>query len=219
MITPRLQSVINHITTKEIADIGTDHAYIPIYLAQNNLIKTCIATDKNEGPLKIAQENIKRYSLSHIIKTRLGAGLLPIKEKEVKECIIAGMGGVLILKILNDALEKAKDFRLILQPMNAQEVLREFLLDNGFTIDSEDLSKEGFKVYNSFCAIRGEGKKEEEIFLHLPKVLQSHKYYKMLFDKKKREFEKIISGQKRATTPDFDIIKKYEKLLNDLKNL
>ena len=70
MITPRLKTVIDNVKHKKIADIGTDHAYIPIFLAEKNLADRVIATDINEGPLNIARDNIKRKGLENKIETR-----------------------------------------------------------------------------------------------------------------------------------------------------
>ena len=96
MITPRLQKIIDLVDGKIIADIGTDHAYIPIRLASTKRIEKAIATDKNKGPLEIAKNNIAKYELSDIIETRLGEGLEPVQSGECELVIIAGMGGKLI---------------------------------------------------------------------------------------------------------------------------
>ena len=78
MITPRLNMIISHIYTRSIADIGTDHAYIPISLAMENKIDRAIATDLRKGPLLIAEANIKKYSLENKIELRLGSGISPV---------------------------------------------------------------------------------------------------------------------------------------------
>ena len=95
MITPRLKAIINNVTCPKIADIGTDHAYIPIFLTEKNLADKIIATDINEGPLNVARENIDKKGLN--IETRLGGGLSVITAGEIDEIIIAGMGGILII--------------------------------------------------------------------------------------------------------------------------
>ena len=147
MITPRLNCILNNITGKTMADIGTDHAYIPIKLAQDNKIIHAIACDIKEGPLNIARKNVNKYGFSDIIELRLGAGLEPLSENEVETVVIAGMGGEMIINILKN--EKSATYsELILQPMNYQAELRYWLSENNFTIISEDLSLEGFKVYN-----------------------------------------------------------------------
>ena len=210
MITPRLKAIINNVTCREIADIGTDHAYIPIFLTENYLADKVIATDINEGPLFIACENINKKNLEEKIETRLGGGLSVIGEGEVDEIIIAGMGGILISEIIDNDINIAKNSRLILQPMNAQYELRKYLLSHGFKIISEDISVEGFKVYNIIIAESGEMKPFETDFEYqIPKYLASHKYFKNLCQKKQREFTKVIDGLLNSKDADEEKLEKY----------
>lgn len=220
MITPRLQGIIELTDGETIADIGTDHAYIPIKLAMDKKIKKAIACDKNTGPLKIAEDNVKKYQLSDIIDLRCGGGLEPIEKGEAECIIIAGMGGNLIGDIIEENHEKAAASRLILQPMNAQYELRSRLIDMGFTIEKEELSSEGHKVYNMMRVVFGRCKKPDNpIYLHLPPELFSHRLFAMLADKKEREFKKIITGQKNSAVPDKQIIESFEKLLKELNKI
>ena len=219
MITPRLQKIIDLVEGKIIADIGTDHAYIPIRLASTNRIEKAIATDKNKGPLEIAKNNIAKYELSDIIETRLGEGLEPIQNGECELVIIAGMGGKLIGDIIEKDPEKSKAFKFLLQPMNAQAELRKRLIENGFKITKEELSKEGFKVYNTFLCEKGEQQMPDEINLHIPHQLCSHELFEMLVDKKIRESEKIIRGLETAKEPNFSDLEEYKSLLQNIKEL
>ena len=127
MITERLQCILNYVDSEVIADIGTDHAYIPIELVKKNRVKRAIAADINEGPLKIAQKNIKSEGLSDRIETRLGSGISVLEKGEAGQIIIAGMGGELIEYIIKSDIETAKGSELLLQPMNNQYELRKFL--------------------------------------------------------------------------------------------
>jgi tRNA (adenine22-N1)-methyltransferase len=219
MITPRLQKIIDLVDEKIIADIGTDHAYIPIRLSSLGKISKAIATDKNKGPLEIAKNNVIKYGFDNIIETRLGEGLEPIEAGECELVIIAGMGGKLIGDIILKDLKKSETFKFLLQPMNAQAELRERLIKNGFKITKEELSSEGFKVYNVFLCEKGEQKLPPNINLHIPKELESHKLYNMLINKKIREFEKIIKGIKNAKEPDFAALAEFSELLEDIKLL
>lgn len=220
MITPRLQMIIDLVFEKNIADIGTDHAYIPIKLASTGIIEKAIATDKNEGPLKIAEENVIKYGLCDKVHLRLGEGLKPINKGECELLIIAGMGGKLIGDIIEEDIEKAKSHKLLLQPMNAQAELRKRLINLGFKITKESLSCEGFKVYNAFRCEEGEQSlPDEEKFLHIPAELSQNKYYKMLIDKKIRELEKIINGLENAKSPDYCEIDYFKDLLSEIKKL
>ena len=219
MITPRLQCIINHVNSTVAADIGCDHAYVPIALIDEKRAEHVIACDINKGPVLIADENIKKYNKQDFIETRIGAGLSPILNNEADTIIIAGMGGELICSILNDDIEKAKNAKLVLQPMNAQDLLRHFLIENGFEIVCEDLAVEGFKVYNILEVTKGESTPyKKEIHYHIPPYLKVNKYYNELYEKKKREFTKIITGLKKSQNPDIVKMDKYIKLLEDLEN-
>lgn len=221
MITPRLEMILRHVSGKSCADIGTDHAYVPIKLAQAGF--KVIATDIMPGPLKIAAENVKKQNAR--VELRLGGGLFPINKGEVDCIIIAGMGGEMIEKILSEDEEKAKDVKLILQPMNSQYELREYLLNNGFDILEEDLTVEGFKVYNLIVAQKGEQNNVQalsynsEIEKHLPKTLRSHPCFEALLNKKKREFSKILSGLKKSKDADLKEIEKLEKLILEIDKI
>ena len=138
---------------KKLADIGTDHAYLPIYLVNMGIITSAIAADINQGPLDKAQENIAKYGFEENIKTVLCDGLAKIDLNEVDDIAIFGMGGELIVKIIDEATW-LKDFnkRLILQPMTHPEKLREYLAKNGFYIIGETLSSDRGKIYQTICA-------------------------------------------------------------------
>ena len=221
MLTPRLKMLADNVFTKTIADIGTDHAYVPIYLAQNNITKKAIATDLKEGPLKIAKKNIEKYNLSDKIELRLGSGINPLKQGEASSIIIAGMGGELIINILSENIEKAYSAEyLVLQPMNSQNMLRKWLSENNFSLVKEDISIEGFKVYNLIVVRKGTGYAYKNDFdLHLPEYLYSHPNFKALKEKKLREFNKIKNGLLNSSSKDDSLIKKYTKYIENISEI
>ncbi|MDY3928911.1 MAG: class I SAM-dependent methyltransferase [Clostridia bacterium] len=223
MITPRLQKIIDLVDVETIADIGTDHAYIPIRLAEDKRITRAVACDKNEGPIEIARANVEKYGFDNIIELRCGDGLFPIDKGEVQTIIIAGMGGNLIGDIIEAQIGKAKSAKLILQPMNAQYELRKRLEKMGFDIFKEELAKEGYKIYNIFTAVAGEKvKKKKEIDYHIPEELLNHELSEMLIEKKKREFRKIASGIKSSAKKDendLEIVKYCEEMLSEIEKL
>lgn len=131
-----------------VCDIGTDHAYLPIYLKQNNIAKTIIASDLNRKPLLTAQKNIDKAGVSGI-ELRFGNGLSVLKENEVDNIIIAGMGGEVISGIIDDCKWiKNSKYTLILQPTTSAEFLRRFLTQNGFETVSEIPLSENGKIYS-----------------------------------------------------------------------
>lgn len=131
-----------------MADIGTDHGYIPIYLIQSKRISHAVAMDIGKGPLLRAQEHIAKYQLGAYIETRLSDGAKELCCGEVSSVVIAGMGGVLMQKILRDSEEVFRGVKeIILQPQSEIEQTRRFLLNNGYEILEEDMVLEDGKFY------------------------------------------------------------------------
>lgn len=132
----------------KLVDIGTDHAYLPIWLARAGKISHAIAADVKSAPLEIAQKNILKYNADDLVVVRLSNGLSKISRNDVDEVVIAGMGGHTIVSIL-DKCDWIEDpaVHLILQPMTADNVLREFLFKRNFNIIKEVAVKSSNHVY------------------------------------------------------------------------
>lgn len=131
-----------------IADIGTDHAYLPIYLIKEKICRKAIASDINKGPVEKAKFNIRMENVESSIECRLGAGFDNIKPKEVNVAVIAGMGGNLIRNIIDDGMEvfKSLDY-LVVQPMQNTDILRKYIYESGYIVLDEDLCKDENKYY------------------------------------------------------------------------
>lgn len=156
-LSPRLSAVCDLIPTcRSIADIGTDHAYVPIFLAETGRIQSAVASDIHEGPAKRAEVDVTQSGFRDIISVRIGPGLAPLSPGEVDGAVIAGMGGLMIIQILKDGKDIAEtlDF-LVLQPQNHQKELRKWLAENGFRIDAEKLAKEDRMLYQILRVRRG----------------------------------------------------------------
>lgn len=164
-MTPRLLCIASFVDEGcTVADIGTDHAYIPIWLVQKGIAKQAIAMDISKGPIARAEENIQKFSVQDTVKTRLSDGLKKLCPHEADTVIIAGMGGMLI----NEILENSKALlphirRFILQPMTAIEETRKYLSANGFYIEDERLAQEEDKVYCVLSVTHGDMKVAQEI--------------------------------------------------------
>lgn len=145
----RLMAIANLVRNgKDFADIGTDHAYLPVYLVEKSIINKAIASDLRVGPLENAKATVELYGYSDKIELRLSDGLDNFKENEVQEIAVAGMGGLLISSFIERTKWlKNKDIHLILQPMTHIEDLRKSLFDNGFIIDNEVVAEDGDKSY------------------------------------------------------------------------
>ena len=135
------------------ADIGTDHAYLPIWLVQTGKVPMAYASDINEEPIRSAKNNIESHRLDEKIITFTANGLEKIPCDNVDDIIIAGMGGDNIAAILDGGkwLKNAR-YRLILQPMSRTARLREYLFKNGFVIIDEKAVCEAGRIYTVICA-------------------------------------------------------------------
>lgn len=147
-LTLRLQAVADWVPNgARLADVGTDHAYLPAWLVQNGRIAAAIASDLREGPLKKAGETCRRFGVESI-DLRLCNGLAGISPEEADTIVIAGMGGENIAAILEAAPWTADGkHTLILQPMSRVEVLRSFLADHGYAIRREAVIPERDTLY------------------------------------------------------------------------
>lgn len=148
-LSKRLTALANMVTDgNRLADIGTDHGYIPIYLCQTGKIPSALAMDIGKGPLQQAQTHIAEHGLSEQIKTRLSDGMAALQFGEVDTILIAGMGGGLVMKILSEGAEKLTGKEeLILQPQSEIALVREFLRVRNFQILNEDMILEDGKYY------------------------------------------------------------------------
>lgn len=135
-----------------IADVGTDHAYLPIFLCLSGKAVGGVASDIHKGPLKRAEENIRAYGLSDKLEILLCDGLDGIALRHPTDILILGMGGELIADILRRAdFTRQAGIRLILQPMTHPEILRRFLAQNGYKVCRESLVQED-RIYQIICA-------------------------------------------------------------------
>lgn len=148
-LSKRMQAVADLVTVgNKVVDIGTDHAYIPIYLIEKDISPSVIAMDINEGPLRIAENHIKEKHLGNKIQLRLSNGFEKIMPFEAETAIIAGMGGALVIRILGAYPAVSKSIQeIILQPQSEIAKVREYLLNSGFSIVDEDMVVEEGKYY------------------------------------------------------------------------
>jgi tRNA (adenine22-N1)-methyltransferase len=148
-----------------LADVGTDHGYVPIYLKENGRIPSAIAMDINRGPLERADSHIRENGLDSYIQTRLSDGLGALRAGEADTVLIAGMGGLLTVRILTEGKEALAGVReLILQPQSEIAGVRRWLAENGWQIVLEDMVLEDGKFYPMFRAVPGrmEGYSEDD---------------------------------------------------------
>ena len=154
-LSERLLAIAQEVGKGEtVADIGTDHGFLPLYLWEKGISPKVIMTDISQGSLAKARENCSRWYPDTKFDLRLGDGIGPIDRGEADTAVIAGMGGILITEILKKDLDKAKELKkLILQPRNNIGILRHWLYNSGFSIINEKLVREGRFICEIITAI------------------------------------------------------------------
>ena len=136
-----------------LADIGTDHAYLPLFLLSEGRIFRAVCADINEGPLENAERNASELGFSDKISFVLTNGAVGLSGMGITDYAICGMGGELIAEIIERSPHlKDKNLRLILQPMTRQAYLRRYLAENGFYTVAESYSYDAGKYYLSLAA-------------------------------------------------------------------
>ena len=161
MISKRLELVASFVPQGAILlDVGSDHAYLPIELIERGQIESAIAGEVVEGPYQSAVKNVEAHGLKEKIQVRLANGLAAFEEADqISVITIAGMGGRLIARILEEGLDKLADVeRLILQPNNREDDLRIWLQDHGFEIVAESILEESGKFYEILVVEAGQMK-------------------------------------------------------------
>ena len=161
MISKRLELVASFVPQGTILlDVGSDHAYLPIELVERGQIESAIAGEVVEGPYQSAVKNVEAHGLKEKIQVRLANGLAAFEEADqVSVITIAGMGGRLIARILEEGLEKLGNVQcLILQPNNREDDLRIWLQDHGFEIVAESILEESGKFYEILVVEAGQMK-------------------------------------------------------------
>lgn len=160
-LSDRLNSVAKYVPKgSKLADIGSDHAYLPCYLTKNGIASFAIAGEVAAGPLESAQKQVSAEGLSDVISVRMGDGLDVIKPGDADCITIAGMGGTLITRILERGKEKLDTVkRLVLQPNISAVSIRKWLLKNHWELTAEEILEEDGKIYEILVAEKGDSLK------------------------------------------------------------
>jgi len=204
ILSPRLKIIADSINGYEtVADIGSDHAYLPIYLVKNKMVKSVVATDVNKGPVRIAKARVAGHNTEDRIKVRQGDGLQAIKPGEAEVIVIAGMGGLLIRDILERDAETARSARLlILQPMRDSDKVRHWLPANSFKIVDEELVKEQDKIYEIMWVvpsdISGEAKGLQLVGDRI--IEKKHPLLREFINRRTDELEKVMTALESMDT-------------------
>lgn len=226
-LSKRLQAVADLVTPGlKVADIGTDHGYIPIWLMEHKKASFAVAMDINKGPLEKARENIRLHGLTSYIETRLSDGMKNLKVGEAESVVIAGMGGGLVMKILEDVKGKSLGIReWILQPQSEIQKVRTYLRESGYCIVAEDMVLDEGKFYPMMKVIKGEPELYSEAELCYGKILLKNRN-KVLEEFLKKELDikteirnrlqnsdgENISRRKAELTKEIEVIREALKV-------
>ena len=165
-LSKRLQAIYDMVPQSNVlADIGSDHAMLPIALVLNGKVTRAYASELNEGPYEATVKNIEKYGVSNYVNAVLSDGISELS-KDVTSISICGMGGSLIVDILDKDREKLESIEtLVLQPNNNEENVRIWLMKNGYDIIFEKLVEEDNRFYEVIKAVKGNcNYSKEELF-------------------------------------------------------
>lgn len=196
---------------KTLLDVGTDHAYLPVYLLQKGICPSAVVCDINQGPLNNAKQTIENAELEKYITPVLSDGLKSVEENCAEDIAIAGMGGILISEILSCAeWVKQNGIHLILQPMTHSEDTRKLLIENGFEIDRELACSDSKHVYCVISAIYTGNVTAHE---------QGYIYYGELPNCKTDDAEKWLKKEYSSIRKKRDALQNAGKNLNEVEYL
>ncbi len=209
-LSKRLETVASYIPKGAIlADIGSDHAYLPCYAYLNGFISGGIAGEVAEGPFQSAKKQITKSKLDSKIEARKGDGLEVIQPNEVTCITIAGMGGSLIRSILENGKNKLPGVkRLVLQPNIGASAIREWLIENDWELIAEEILEEDKKIYEVLVAEKGNPlkpyqHKEQELLLGPFLLKEKNSVFEKKWAHELKHWEKIFSQLETAgETPE-----------------
>lgn len=197
-VSKRIEFIIENLEKVDtLADIGTDHGYVPLIALEREICEKAIACDINKDPLDKARLNAILEGFGDELQFRLGGGFEPLNINEANEVVIAGMGGNLIRDILEADIEKVNSLEeLILVPAQNPEVLREYLYENNYEIIKEDLCFDEGVYYELFKVKRAEDHATEldSIYYEVSPMLlkQKHPLMKEYLESKMENYSKIL---------------------------
>lgn len=224
-LNPRLMSVASFIEKGDVvADIGTDHGYLPIWLIKSGICQNSIAADLRPGPLSQAKRFAAQFDVSERISFRLGDGLSPVAPGEADTIVLAGMGGETIINILSEASwVKDGGVGLILQPQSKIPELLAWLNANGFSIADAKLAEDIERVYLVLKVVKDKVSSLAPVEYYVPKILIDRcdillgSYVQGLIDKLNTALEGMGKSRENAYAERIEFISAALKGLYEIK--
>lgn len=221
ILSNRLKQITNYLPEgAKFADIGSDHAYLPIAVCLEDPTARAIAGELNQGPYQAAVDHVTKYYLSGQIKVIKGDGLDVIANNEVNQVVIAGMGGSLIRSILERGKDRlVKVERLILQPNVDSQHIRKWIEDNNYILVDEVILEEDGHIYEILIADQAIdqqiSKLTEQERLFGPFLLKKRDpIFKQKWQSELNNYQHIIKQMERAKQPDLQKINDYREQLS-----
>lgn len=211
-LSKRLQAVADLISEGLIvADVGTDHGYIPIYLLEIGKSPKAFAMDVNKGPLLRAKEHIAQHGLNEQIETRLSDGVKSLQAGESECVVIAGMGGALTVKILEEGKDIFKSLtEFILQPQSELWKVRQYLFKEGYCIIEEDMVWEDGKFYPIMKVVNGQSAAYNTVEFLYGKylLLEKHPVLKKFLQKERSTKKAILQNLQKENGLHIEVRRK-----------
>lgn len=218
-LSERLSTVAHYVPKgSKLADIGSDHAYLPCYLTKKEIVVSAVAGEVAEGPYESAQKQVTAEGLSNLISVRMGDGL-DVLNPEDADCItIAGMGGTLINHILDRGKKKLSTIkRLVLQPNIGAITIRKWLISNHWELTAEEILEEDGKIYEVLVAEKGDplkpysNEREKELLLGPFLLRKKGETFQKKWGFELTNWQRIYK-QLEGASPSTEIMKKKEEL-------
>ena len=222
ILSSRLEIVVSALDLSgKVADIGTGHAQVPIYLAKNTAVSLVVASEYKDNPYQKAKSEIEKAEVGDKVQLRRGFGLEVLSEGEVEEIVIAGLGASTIQKILGQKIKLAHSFKkIVLQPMNKLPGLRRWLLDNNFRLIDERIVKEKGTFYQVLEVKKGKMKVGDEFLLEVGPYLieRNEELVDDFLNHLENRWQKIVEelAQKKANSLR---CQQLEEKINSLKEV
>ncbi|NLO89841.1 MAG: SAM-dependent methyltransferase [Clostridia bacterium] len=208
-----------------VADIGTDHAYLPIFLIQTKKSPRVIATEIKEGPYQNAIKRVRGLELEDSIEVRFGDGLKVLEPGEAGVLVLAGIGGINIVKILEDRPEVAGAAkRLVVNPATDWGYVRKWLLQNVWEIKDEEMVYEKGKFYHIIAAEKGKYSftDYDPVIMEIgPKLIEKkHFLLPRYLEKLRREYSQVYEGLKKGKKKNRELkLQEVERFLIEIEKI